>query len=247
MNISSQDPSEWARVSPYLDQALDLEPPDRVAWLEKLAATHPQIAASVRELLAEHAQLNARGFLSRPPLLETPLHSFMPLLERMLRRSAGVESGDWLQERPGPLRSIVTDELAGISADSVVGNYRLLREIGSGGMSWVWLAERSDGLLKREVALKLSCEGPRRAQFAERFNRERNFSRPSPTRTLHGSTTRASAPPACRISQWNTCRDRRSPSIAIASDCRCMTGSAFFCRCSTQSNSRTRISSCIAT
>ena len=36
-----------------------------------------------------------------------------------------------------------------------VGPWRLLREIGQGGMGSVWLAERGDGGLKRQVALKL--------------------------------------------------------------------------------------------
>src|SRR5689334_5867713 len=40
------------------------------------------------------------------------------------------------------------------SAGTVVGPYRLLRPIGAGGMGSVWLAERSDGALKRSVALK---------------------------------------------------------------------------------------------
>jgi serine/threonine protein kinase len=39
-------------------------------------------------------------------------------------------------------------------AGTVVGPYRLLRPIGAGGMGSVWLAERSDGSLKRAVALK---------------------------------------------------------------------------------------------
>src|SRR5678815_2853269 len=51
--------------------------------------------------------------------------------------------------------------------------YRLIREIGVGGMSSVWLAERSDGQLKREVALKLPLTGPR--MQVERFLRERDI------------------------------------------------------------------------
>lgn len=39
-------------------------------------------------------------------------------------------------------------------AGTLVGPYRLLRPIGEGGMGSVWLAERSDGTLKRTVALK---------------------------------------------------------------------------------------------
>src|SRR5882724_10458904 len=52
-----------------------------------------------------------------------------------------------------------------------VGPYRLIREIGRGGMGAVWLADRADGALKRQVALKL----PRLvwgARLAERMARE---------------------------------------------------------------------------
>lgn len=38
-----------------------------------------------------------------------------------------------------------------------VGPYRLVREIGRGGMGSVWLAQRADGAFEREVALKLPC------------------------------------------------------------------------------------------
>jgi serine/threonine-protein kinase len=41
------------------------------------------------------------------------------------------------------------------TASTLVGPYRLLHEIGRGGMGTVWLAERSDGALRRPVALKL--------------------------------------------------------------------------------------------
>ncbi len=55
-----------------------------------------------------------------------------------------------------------------------VGPYRLRHEIGRGGMGSVWLAERSDGNFKRQVALKL----PRLAWgagLAERMAREREI------------------------------------------------------------------------
>lgn len=34
-----------------------------------------------------------------------------------------------------------------------IGPFVLLREIGKGGIGLVWLAERTDGLLKRRIAL----------------------------------------------------------------------------------------------
>src|SRR5438552_873627 len=56
-----------------------------------------------------------------------------------------------------------------------IGPYRLLREIGQGGMATVWLAERADGLLERQVALKLPHVSWGAASFAERMARERNI------------------------------------------------------------------------
>ncbi len=55
-----------------------------------------------------------------------------------------------------------------------VGAYRLLREIGQGGMGSVWLAERADGVFERQVAIKL----PRLSQspgLADRMARERQI------------------------------------------------------------------------
>jgi eukaryotic-like serine/threonine-protein kinase len=55
------------------------------------------------------------------------------------------------------------------------GPYRIVRLLGRGGMGSVWLAERSDGLFARQVALKLvnaSVTGP---SLSERFARERSI------------------------------------------------------------------------
>jgi eukaryotic-like serine/threonine-protein kinase len=66
-------------------------------------------------------------------------------------------------------------ERGALSPDSVVGIYRLVREIGRGGMSTVWLAMRTDQLVTRPVALKLPHLHLQRAQFADRFARERDI------------------------------------------------------------------------
>ena len=57
----------------------------------------------------------------------------------------------------------------------VVGPYKLIRELGRGGMGEVWLAERADGSLKRPVALKLPILSLHNRAFAERFSRERDI------------------------------------------------------------------------
>jgi serine/threonine-protein kinase len=54
-----------------------------------------------------------------------------------------------------------------------VGAYRLINEIGRGGMAVVWLAERIDKLIERPVALKLPLVPALSAVDAARFDREK--------------------------------------------------------------------------
>ncbi len=61
------------------------------------------------------------------------------------------------------------------TAGSEIGIYRLLREIGEGGMGTVWLAERRDGMVNRPVALKLPRGSFRGADLGERMAREREI------------------------------------------------------------------------
>jgi serine/threonine-protein kinase len=70
----------------------------------------------------------------------------------------------------GPVLSVDASEPTDVSeVGSHVGAYRLLRPISEGGMGSVWLAERSDGTLKRTVALKrphISWSGTLAARMA---------------------------------------------------------------------------------
>ncbi len=56
-----------------------------------------------------------------------------------------------------------------------VGPYRLIREIGRGGMGVVWLAARADGQHERQVALKMPLVENLNWLLAARFSRERNI------------------------------------------------------------------------
>jgi serine/threonine-protein kinase len=103
-------------------------------------------------------------------------HPLRDTLEHLLRDHARVQTSDFLQ---APLAK---DRFPAHSPDPavegtghVIGAYRLLRELGRGGMGSVWLAERVDGLLKRPVALKLPHPGLAARGFAERLRRERDI------------------------------------------------------------------------
>lgn len=76
----------------------------------------------------------------------------------------------------GPLSTLprLNVDAATVRPGERIGAYRLLREIGFGGMGSVWLAERADGVFERQVAIKL----PRLANnpnLAERMARERQI------------------------------------------------------------------------
>jgi eukaryotic-like serine/threonine-protein kinase len=98
-------------------------------------------------------------------------------LRELLRRRAAAETGDFLITLPkvGESAASARPGAHGIAPGSVVGPYILEEEIGRGGMGAVWRARRSDGAIKRPLALKLPHAGPHAEQFVERFHRERQI------------------------------------------------------------------------
>ena len=96
----------------------------------------------------------------------------VPQLREMLDENRSPARERFMSDGPKLAGGAVEDTVA--RPEDLVGPYRLIREIGRGGMGAVWLAERADGSLKRQVALKL----PRLAWgagLAERMARERDI------------------------------------------------------------------------
>jgi serine/threonine-protein kinase len=90
---------------------------------------------------------------------------------------ANQENGRWWNRPPISLQEIQSIASADgtLFAGKMVGAYRLIRELGQGGMGAVWLAERTDGILNRPVAIKLPHAGVYSRHFLERFLRERQI------------------------------------------------------------------------
>ncbi len=148
-----------------VEQLLDLAlDSDPSSWNALLA----DACGDDAELRAEVAALlqrepDARRFLSQPPVA-----SAVALLNDV--RDGGV---DWVGR--------------------VVGAYRIVREIGHGGMSRVFLAARADGQFEQEAALKLLRPGLDSDVDRGRFRAERqilaSLDHPNIARLLDGGVT----------------------------------------------------------
>jgi eukaryotic-like serine/threonine-protein kinase len=95
-------------------------------------------------------------------------------LRNLLSDAVGVETDDFLGSLPKLTLGIDEKAVDGAAVGALIGPYRLIRELGVGGMGAVWLAERIDGGLKRQVALKLPRMTWSRG-LAERMSRERDI------------------------------------------------------------------------
>jgi serine/threonine-protein kinase len=145
MATSSGDPL-WARLEVLFDEVLELPAAARHAWLERIGRDDPSLRARLEALLA--ADAGAGVFLE-----------------------GGVEA--WLQG-PSPEAAPSSPD-SGLAPGTCIGPYRIVREIGRGGMGVVHAAERADGTFEQRVALKLVAGGGDRAEVLARFHRERQI------------------------------------------------------------------------
>ena len=132
-------------LSELMDRALEMDATGRTAWLAELnAGPNAALRPYLADMLARQANMDT-AFLVSPVQLS----------------GASLISGNG-------------HPVAKLAAGVRVGPYQLRHEIGHGGMGAVWLAERVDGSLTRQVALKLPMMHVADT-FAERFARERDI------------------------------------------------------------------------
>ena len=82
---------------------------------------------------------------------------------------------------------------SGLAEGERLGVYRIVREIGRGGMGTVYLADRDDDQFQKQVAIKLVTKGMDTAELLRRFRRERQIlarlDNPFIARLLDGGST----------------------------------------------------------
>jgi Tfp pilus assembly protein PilF len=160
MDSTSPEPS-WARLELLLDQVLELPIDRRCALLERVGRDDPALRERVEQLLAADAA--AGDFLDD-----------------------GAEA--WL--RSEPMTPAYATHERKLDVGDRVGPYRVIHELGRGGMGVVYRAERADGEFVQLVALKLVRRGFDGDDTTVRFRRERQIlaqlDHPSIARLLDG-------------------------------------------------------------
>jgi serine/threonine protein kinase len=142
--------------------------------LGDVPAASPRDWQDVLELLDAALDLDHATLPEWLALLPPERPHLVPLLTHLFQTRAVLAADGFLRSPPAFafLDAPTRFELA---AGARVGPYRLLREIGRGGMADVWLADRADGLLDRQIALKLPHLSWGSASYADRMARERNI------------------------------------------------------------------------
>ena len=155
-----------ALVDALFDGALALPADQRAPWVAERCGGDAALRREVESLLAAHARTGGildaaspaglRADLAAP--LATPLGAALAALE-------ATDAADAAGAAPGePPR-----------ARRQLGPYRLVRELGRGGMGVVYLAERSDGQFQRQVAVKVLRAGADGGELRRRFLAERQI------------------------------------------------------------------------
>ena len=146
--------NEWKRLEEVLDLVFELRPEVRAAFIEQTCGTDGLLRRQAEAMIA--AAERAGDFLERP------VDACAAGLLRQMAQEAEEESELDAAE-------------SGSVAHGRLGPYRLLRELGRGGMGAVYLAERDDEQFDRRVAIKVLPAGLLSRGLRTRFLLERRI------------------------------------------------------------------------
>jgi hypothetical protein len=162
--------------------ALDVAPADRAAWLERECGQDMELRRRIQLMLAAHD--TPQSLLDRPAPVAAPPEG----------------TGAFAAAEAEPPSSTQREEAGTV----VAGRYKLVEEIGEGGMGTVWMAQQT-APVRRLVAVKLVKAGKDSRQVLARFEAERQalalMDHPHIAKVLDGGTTAAG-----RTSSWSWSR-----------------------------------------
>ncbi len=178
-------PERWHSVEDLYHRALQLDATRRVAFLQRSCSHDETLQREVESLLAHDK--TAENFMESPAL-----------------EVAGKLLADDL--------TLAADGAAMPDSDRTIGSYRLVQQIGQGGMGEVWLADQKYPV-RRRVALKLIRSGMDTREVITRFESERQalalMDHPAVAKVFDGGSTSSGLPyfvmeyvPGMPITDW---------------------------------------------
>ena len=136
-------PERWQQIRDVLEEAQELEPAQRSAFLDRACLSDRSMREELEALLASSDDAKST-FLRSAPALDGLIANLEGILS-----SGGLQAGQLVAER-----------------------FQLIRRLGEGGMGQVWLAEQTSPV-RRQVALKLIKAGMYDEALVQRFQSER--------------------------------------------------------------------------
>ena len=163
-------PQRFAEIDRLVSLALEREPDERATFVEQTCGADAELFQEVETLLKCHEQPGS--FLAEPPI-------------SLLGEFSTQETGE-------------VDAQINARIGRRIGPYRLLAEIGHGGMGVVYRAVRDDDQYQKQVAIKVVQGGMDWSLVLGRFKAERqilaNLEHPNIARLIDGGTTEEGCP-----------------------------------------------------
>ncbi|QBB71239.1 serine/threonine protein kinase [Pseudolysobacter antarcticus] len=139
------DTERWQRVSAIFDEAAEAPLASRAALLDHLCGADVELRHEVEALLVADARADA--------------------FDSGVDSARIAAASDWADSK----------NVESLASGERIGPWRVLRELGRGGMGVVLLAERADGQYEQQAAIKLIKRGMDSDAVQTRFLRERQI------------------------------------------------------------------------